>query len=82
MNSIQLTEKDMRAIINYIKPLVAKDMKFFLGLESYKRKYIAKFVRYERTLRKCITNGKIITWTRVGKKGWDSIKNAIANSKK
>jgi RNase H-like domain found in reverse transcriptase len=73
-------EKDIKAIRKYIKPRTAKEMKSFLGLGSYERKYIPRFAQYEKTLRGCITNKKFVMWTKEGEKAFEDIKKAIANS--
>jgi hypothetical protein len=39
-------------------------LKRFLGLGSYKRKYMPRFAQYKKTLPKCITNDKVVTMTK------------------
>jgi hypothetical protein len=79
-NCIQPMKKDIKAIKNYIKPQMAKEMKSFLGLGSYERKYIPRFAQYEKTPGGCITNEKMVMWTKEGEGALEHIKKAIANS--
>jgi hypothetical protein len=53
-------DKDVAAIRDYKKPSTPKEMRGFLALASYERKYVHMFVEDERILQPCITNGKYL----------------------
>jgi hypothetical protein len=79
-NRIQGIDQDVSTIRNHKKPSTPKEMRSFMGLASYKRKFVPMFAGDKKILRGCITEGKKLAWSEGAHKEFENLKKKTKES--
>lgn len=79
-DGIRPNQKKIEAIQNFKLPSTQKEIKSFLGLVGYYRKFIDSFAAITKPLTNCLKKGKTITHTESFKKAFQTCKDLITNA--
>ena len=77
-NELEADPEKVKAVQNFPVPQNQKDVKSFLGLCSYYRRYTKKFAMIARTLHKASDTKSSITWREETQEAFESLKKHLS----
>ena len=80
-DGIRTEDSKILAIKNYDRPKCIKQLRSFLGLTNYYRKFIENYTKYSKNLEKlCGSNQKKLVWTDECEIAFQSLKNSLIST--
>ena len=79
-SGLKTNSKLVESVVNYPRPQNSKEVKQFLGLSSYYRRFIRKFAAIAQPLTALTRNGVVFEWTEDCQAAFDSLKQSLTTA--